>query len=376
MKTILLAPNSFKECSDSVTITDILFKDLSAGLRADYILNPISDGGDGFIDVCKYNFKGNALKYEITTAYGDTKTEVNIFYDDKDSTVFIESANVLGLKVVPVKKRNPLKLSSKGLGELLRKISDDKINGRLNVKKVILGIGGTATIDAGFGACSVLGLHAFDGNGNEIELIPKNFIKVKKLVWDNPKLPFEIYCILDVDNPLIGGNNGIKVYGKQKNASDEDIKLIEDGVLQVLQILENNGWNIARKNLSGAGGGIPSGLKLFLNSKNIFAGEFILNNLKLKKSLQKADILITGEGSFDEQTLMGKGAGILVNEAVKIDTKIFAICGKAEEQTKNKLKNKVEFIELIDFFSSVEESIKNYKTGLQKASEIIANKLK
>ncbi len=124
-KRILIAPNSFKECADSVTIAELIRDNLSCLKDTELIVKPISDGGDGFLNVCKFYFGGEIRKYNISTSYNDSKFECPVLYCEKRSELYIESAEVLGLKVVPIEFRSPLQLTSKGLGQLLIQIEQD-----------------------------------------------------------------------------------------------------------------------------------------------------------------------------------------------------------------------------------------------------------
>ena len=234
----------------------------------------------------------------------------------------------------------------------------------------------SATIDMGLGACSALGFKLFGEKNKELTVIPKNFHKVKSVEWEQLKLPFTLSCILDVNNPLFGEKGGIKIYGKQKGASKNEINIIEKGMGNILQLISKR--LVIKKDLflSGAGGGIPAGLKLFFGSKDVSAEEFILNYLKLQSKITCADMLITGEGSFDEQSFMGKGAGILVREALKLEKRIFLICGKVSEEIKMKMIENTMVIELRKFFENEEESISNYKKGIEMAAELIAKVIK
>lgn len=373
---ILIAPNSFKQCSDSVSLSKLLYEFLSKRINTDYLISPISDGGDGFLNVCDYHFNGKILTYLISTAYDNSKFKCDVLYDVQKNEIYIESADIIGMKVIPAEKMNAILLSSKGLGELLKLIAKDCSSNRIEVNRVIIGIGGTATIDMGLGACSALGFKLFGEKNKELTVIPKNFHKVKSVEWEQLKLPFTLSCILDVNNPLFGEKGGIKIYGKQKGASKNEINIIEKGMGNILQLISKR--LLIKKDLflSGAGGGIPAGLKLFFGSKDVSAEEFILNYLKLQSKITCADMLITGEGSFDEQSFMGKGAGILVREALKLEKRIFLICGKVSEEIKMKMIENTMVIELRKFFENEEESISNYKKGIEMAAELIAKVIK
>ena len=370
---ILVAPNSFKECSDSVNISDLIYENLKAKLGDKIIRAPISDGGDGFTEVCNYYFKGKKLTYTISRPYGNSTFECEIFYSNEARTVFIESANILGLKIIPKEYRNPLLLSSKGIGEILQFLEKEKFS----IEKVIIGIGGTGTSDMGLGACSVFGLTLINNKDKKkYEVIPENFSFVDSIKWRNHNLLFEIKFVLDVNNPLTGVNGAIRIFSKQKGADENMMLILESGFNNILNLLNDKKLLDSSKQLSGAGGGIPAGFSILFNSRDINADDFILNFLGLKEKIKIVDLVITGEGSFDSQSLMGKGAGIIVNEALKLGKEIVLICGKVEEKLKSPLRKNVKYLELQSYFNSTEESIKNYKMGIEKACEEIVEMLK
>lgn len=371
-KNCLIAPNSFKECSDSIIISKIIYRILHSKLNFNFIQKPISDGGDGFIDVCKQYFNGKKTIYTIPNSYNSSNLQCKVLYSRHRKTVYIESANSLGLKLVPNEMRNPLYLSSKGLGELLLQLANEKIN----IENVIIGIGGTATIDMGLGACSVFGLKMFDENSKELENIPANFFRIKNLKWQKQTLPFDITTILDVENPLTGINGAAKVFGRQKGADDSSIEIIEKGFNNIVNILYSKRLIDSNDVLPGAGGGIPAGLRIFLQAKQSSAAEFILQELEIEDAIKKSDIVITGEGAFDEQSLMGKGAGIIVNTAKKFQKEIILICGKIDENIKSKFGDNTTIIELISFFRDETESIENIEFGLFKACDSIIRMIK
>ncbi len=367
----LLAPNSYKEIADSVEAADIFSKYLN-GNKLDIVVTPISDGGDAFLNVCKENLKLNLIKYGIAKSYSDDIMQVKIGYDENNLNLYIESAEILGLKVIPENKRNPGIINSKGLGDLLKIIKGESENGRLNVKKIFIGIGGTGTNDLGLGACSRFGLKIFDDK-NELDIEPVNYHKVKKIEWTGIKLPFKIIPVIDVNNKLLGGTGATLTFGKQKGASDIELQLIEKGFENIINILGKMGMIDSADNLSGSGGGLAAGLSIFFNAEPRSAKDFILKDLGINKIKEKVDYVCTGEGSFDAQSLMGKGAGIIIDEFKDSAKKIFLVCGKIEKEAKKKLSENVYCIELIKYFSSREESMKNFEKGAELACNEINN---
>ncbi|MBT8383278.1 MAG: glycerate kinase [Ignavibacteria bacterium] len=298
---ILISPNSFKECIGSVKLSSLIAEEFDDLQSVNSIMKPISDGGDGFLEVCRFHFGGEILNYKISTPYENSEMVCPVLYNNDFKTIYIESANVLGLKIVSVQLRNPLNLSSKGLGELLFKIENDVASGKINADKIVVGIGGTATIDMGIGACSALGMQLFDEGSKEILSIPKNFSKVKSIEWKAKKFPFQIELIIDVENPLLGESGAVKVFSYQKGASEGDVDILENGFINIVNLLQNNKIIGSSNPLFGAGGGIPSLLHLLLSAKIRLAKDFILNDLNIRELKEKVDFVITGEGAFDSQ---------------------------------------------------------------------------
>lgn len=372
---ILIAPNSFKEVADSDRVAELFKKYLEKNSPNHYNSFPISDGGDGFLNVCKLVFNLRIINYEITTPFDESTFSCETGYDEKNKRIFIESARVLGLKVIPKEKRHPLSLSSKGLGDIFVKITDDVRKGKLDVKEVYIGIGGTGINDLGLGVCSRFGMELLDIYGNKDNLIPQYFYRIKDIKWEKVELPFNIKVIIDVNNPLLGRNGATRTFGLQKGADKGELGVIELGFNKIVNILKNKGLDKSYDKLSGAGGGLAAGLHLFFDAQNITASEFIGKILNLEKQIEDNNIIISGEGHFDEQTLDGKGAGIILEIASQKQKKVILCCGKIEDNVKNKLKENVKMVELISFFKSTDESIRNFEKGIELASEKIITML-
>ncbi|MGE5861945.1 MAG: glycerate kinase, partial [Ignavibacteria bacterium] len=294
MKKILIAPNSFKGCADSVAISNYFKRNLNDLKNFEIIVKPVSDGGDGFLNVCKANLDLKDIDYLIATPFDESAFRCSIGYDEKNKTIYIESARVLGLNLIPAGKKNPALLSSKGLGDLLKNISADIESKKIKADKVIIGIGGTGTNDLGLGAASRFGLILLDSSNNECDVIPANYSTVKNLEWNKINLPFEISCIIDVENPLAGDNGASKTFAKQKGASDNDIEIMEEGFINLVNIFSEKGLIKKDNFLPGAGGGLAAGLSIFFNARIITAEDFIMNNLRIGKLKKRIDYLITG----------------------------------------------------------------------------------
>jgi glycerate kinase len=375
-KTILISPDSFKECANSVTIAKLIERELKSIENSDLILKPISDGGDGFLQVCHFYFGGQFRHYQITTPYDESVIDCQVLYCESKKELYIESAEILGLKKVPDRFRKPLHLSSKGLGELLRKIQNEIDVNEITVDRIVVGIGGTSTIDMGIGMMSNLGLSLFNSSGQNLSVLPINFVDAASIYFDVFAFSCNIQLVLDVNVPLLGNQNGVRTFGKQKGANDKDIFLLEQGFDHLVNLLGNNNLYNSSKSFSGAGGGIPFAFENFYNSDILSSQDFIRKILRINENITPVDILITGEGAYDSQSKLGKGAGLLINMFSSQSEKVFLICGKADKASKELLLPNVHLIELNKYFSSDSESIRNYELGIQKACEEIRNQLK
>ena len=363
---LLLAPNAYKEAADSVLAAELFRKYLSDN-KFKIIKKPVSDGGDTFLKICKENFKLKFLTYQITTSYNNDIMQIQVGYDSFNSNLYVESADILGLKVIPENKRNPGEINSKGLGDLLKIIEEEVKNKNLIIDNVYIGIGGTGTNDLGLGACSRFGLRLFEDE-KELEIKPLNYNKVNRIEWTEHKMPFNIIPVVDVKNELLGKHGATFAFGKQKGAGVEQLQIIEKGFNNIIKILKKMYMVDSDVKLSGAGGGLAAGLSIFFNSEVKYAKEFILKDLGFRKHKNDFDYLVTGEGSFDYQSFMEKGTGIILEEFKDSVKRIFLVCGMIDEKVKESLNEKVYCIELQKYFSSKEESIKNIEKGIELAS--------
>jgi glycerate 2-kinase len=366
MRKVLLAPNSFKECAYSTEVTDILAESL-AGEGIEVVKKPLSDGGDGFLNICDYYFKGKRLKYTVPKVYSNAHNEIEVLLTDNNE-VIIESADVVGLKTIPQEARDVKSYNTFPLGILLKNIIKD-----FSVNTFKIGIGGTGTNDLGLGICAAFGLQLLDDWGDNLENTPKNYLAVRDIIWEQPKNLPKIECITDVTNILTGPTGATWRYGGQKGGSKEDLRLMEEGINNILSILYNKGLADSTKEYSGAGGGLAAGLNILMGARIRRGKDFILEDLGLKES-GAFDLVITGEGTFDIQSLDDKAPGVVINKFLG-KTPIVVICGAATEEVKLMFGGRVKFIELVKFFHTKEEAIKRFKEGMKMAGKEIRNML-
>lgn len=370
MKSVLIATNSFKGCIDAIDITDNIYNNLfnenpQFKQKINIFKKPISDGGDGFLNICKTYF--NLFIKKVKVEYLDGGFHfVPVGIDIQNRKVYVEVAELIGIKGLSTKKSvlNPYIYTSSPLGQLLNELNS--INKKNNYfDKAIIGIGGTITSDLGLGIIGEFGF-VLKRNSHLLPLNPSEYINATDIEYIKPNLTFNIEIVTDVTNPLLGKNGANYCFGEQKGIRKEDIELFEKGFISVLDLLGID--DLERYN--GAGGGAAFALQYFFNAKVITSKDFILNISDINEI--DPDYVITGEGSFDKQSLLNKGSKVIIDYAQnKNAKKIFVISGKKSEINDDKL-----IIHCVqDFFKTQAESISNVKEGLNIITKIISSEI-
>ncbi|HPN38572.1 MAG TPA: glycerate kinase [Melioribacteraceae bacterium] len=370
MKTILIAPNSFKNCFDSIEVTELISRFLlkkNPQLKKKFkiLKRPISDGGNGFLDVCKIYFNLELDNYNVTTFNGCNK-HVPVGFNFENRIAYFGVSDLIGDKVLSNGKYglNPYVYNSASVGQLLKKL--DLINKRRKLfDKVIIGVGGTITSDLGLGIMSCFNFK-IKRNGEYLPIYPNRYLYAQKTEYEKPDLTYNMEIVTDVSNPLVGKDGANYSFGFQKGIKRRHLQFFELGFKNILNLL--NVENI--ENYNGSGGGVAFALQYFFGANTISSQQFIMDLLKIKEI--KADYVITGEGSFDEQTLLKKGPKIIIDYAKKYKAnKVFVISGKTST-----LKDDDIFVYNIqDYFMTQEESINKAKVGLEKIVELISTEI-
>jgi glycerate kinase len=327
---ILIAPNSFKGSLPAILVGKAIEKGIKkVDRRIKTELLPISDGGDGFISSLVFA-KFAKLKTAVVSDPLGRRISANFAYIPDKRIALIEMALASGLALLNDDEKNPMKASSRGSGELIIHAI------RAGAKKIILGIGGTATCDAGIGALSAMGVKFFDKNNVEVAPIPENLCEIRKIDLSDIKTEIfnttiEIAC--DVKNPLIGKNGAARIYAPQKGATAFQVEKLESGLANFAKVLKNTtGVDITKMNGGGAAGGIGATLHAILNAKMRKGTDIIFSLLELKKRINGADLVITGEGRIDLQTAFGKAPIEIAKFAKKNAIPCIALCGSVGEE--------------------------------------------
>jgi glycerate kinase len=298
---IIIAPDKFKGSLSSIEICDIVISEFIKKMPGVNIAKfPFSDGGNGFLDVIQYYLpylKTKNVMIENPLLTG----KINTRYLSDGYKAFIENAESNGSNLLCPSQRNPMDTSTFGLGQLVKHAKNE------GHKEIIIGLGGSSTNDGGIGLATALGYKFLDKNNESVKPIGRNLIEIKDFNYDNCLNNVSIYGIYDVDNIFFGKSGASFIYAKQKGASDSDIQYLDAGMQNLSEIIKNKkGIDLNTFKGSGAAGGLGGGLKALFNANLIKGTEFFINLSNIKDYLRDCELLITGEGSLDEQSLYGK----------------------------------------------------------------------
>lgn len=320
---ILIACDKMKGTFSSKSIGELIASIIdNYNSNIDTEVIQVSDGGDGFIDSLRWH--NNFSRWEFLS-YNAAKRKIqsHYLYNIYNRTAVLESALTLGISKLAVNEKHILQLSSYGLGFDISRVAEVR-----KPQKIVVGIGGTSTNDLFIGGAAALGYKFIDGNGHELDPIPVNYLKISHIIKPNILPSAEFYAAVDVKNPLLGINGATNIYAPQKGASPNEIEILENSFTHLSEIIKNDlGIDVTKIDGAGAGGGIGGGLAAFLNAKIISGADFVLDNIGIDQKISDSDLVITGEGSFDKQSLMGKITGNIITRCKKQNKKVLIISG-------------------------------------------------
>lgn len=322
---IIIAPDKFKGSLTSVEVCSAIREGILLGdEKAEISIFPMADGGDGFAEIMKYYTGTITEQVQSVDPLGRiiaSSYELN----HEGHIAIIELASCSGLAMLKTKECNPMITSTYGTGLQIQHAV------RKGAKKIILGIGGSATNDAGIGILSAIGFIFLDGNGNSLKPCGQALQHIQKII-PPPSLPavhFEIAC--DVNNPLYGPDGAATIFSPQKGATPQQVKLLDAGLKHFASIIQQQtGKEVSKFPGAGAAGGIAAGLMAYLPVSIIEGTKLILKASNIENRIGDADIIITGEGKIDHQSFLGKTIHAITSMAKEKDIPIVALCGKLE----------------------------------------------
>ena len=326
---IIIAPDSFKGNLTALEVANLIEKGIRRVYsKAKIVKVSMADGGEGTVRSLVDATRGRIIRKEVTGPLGKrVKASYGILGDKK--TAIIEMASASGLPLVPKKKRNPLLTTTYGTGELIKAALDRGCG------KIIVGIGGSATVDGGAGMTQALGVRSLDKKGKEIGFgggALGNLERIDISKMDERIKKTEVLVASDVDNPLTGPKGAARVYAPQKGATPSMVKKLEKSLKRYASIIKRD----LKKDIkdipgTGAAGGLGAGLIAFLDAKIRLGVDIVIETVGLEKRLKDADLVITGEGKMDAQTIYGKTPIGVARSAKKHNIPVVAIVGEVGE---------------------------------------------
>lgn len=328
MQNFILVPDSFKGTLSAIEVCNIMKSSIKNLYKdANIISVPVADGGEGTVDAFLYALGGEKKSIWVSDAFNEQKILAH-YAMLKDDIAVIEMATCAGLPLVK-NRLEPDKTTTFGVGELII----DAVNS--GAKKIILGLGGSATNDGGCGMASALGVKFKDEQDQEFIPTGGTLSQIYKIDMNNiySKIKdVEFISMCDVDNPLCGRLGASAVFAPQKGADEDMVKLLDEGLAHLAKIIKRD-LHIEVKDIKGAGaaGGLGAGSIAFLQSKLTKGIDVILDTIKFDELVSKADIVFTGEGKFDSQSLHGKVVMGVANRSQKYKTPVIVVTGAIGE---------------------------------------------
>ncbi|MEO6285010.1 MAG: glycerate kinase [Dyadobacter sp.] len=322
---ILVAPDKFRGSLEAADVCQAVTEGiLLAYPDATVTSIPLADGGEGTSRILTGQARGSYVKVRVSDPLGrEIETEYGLSHDKQ--TAFIEMAAASGLALLSVEERNPLLTSTYGTGELIKDALDK------GVGRIILGIGGSATTEGGIGMAAALGCRFFDKNNallppNGASLNAIHAIDISQLDTRLKSVSVVVAC--DVTNPLFGMNGAAFVYGPQKGADSDMVTTLDSGLKNLTKVAsETLGKDVSKEPGAGAAGGLGAGCLWFLNATLKDGVSIVMDQSNITDIIENSDLVITGEGKVDEQTLAGKVVKGLADSCNTYGVPLAVVCG-------------------------------------------------
>lgn len=371
---ILIAPNAFKNSLDASTVAEAIGEGLQQSkLHCSLEYFPVGDGGDGTAELIIQKYNGTIINVEVHDALG---RKINALYGliDNRNTAVIELADASGIGLLQPHELDPLHATTFGTGELIKHALDKGVN------KIIICIGGSATVDGGTGILQALGIGFLNNEKEILKGLPESLVHLTAIDLsglDKRIMNCELIILCDVENKLLGETGAAKIFGPQKGASAEDVQKLEDGLTNFRDIaLHQTGRDMAFIKHGGAAGGVAAALSVFCNAKPVNGIDYFLTITNFDEALQKADLVITGEGSIDEQTLQGKGPYGVALKAKEKNIPVIGIAGKVPLTTGAQLQKYFDVLLAINNEPfDLATAIKSTKDNLVRTAKVIGELL-
>ncbi|MDH3608914.1 MAG: glycerate kinase [Gammaproteobacteria bacterium] len=370
MKKIVIAPDSFKGNLTSLQVAGCLEKGIKRVLpKIKCVKIPMADGGEGTVQSMVDAAKGKFVKKRVKGPAGKIVT-AKYGWLAKDKIAVIEMAEASGLPLVKGREKNPLKTTSYGTGQLILDAIDK------GAKKIIIGIGGSATNDGGVGMAQALGVRFLNASGKEIKELGSGgmIAKVARIdtqAIDSRVSKTKIVVACDVENPLFGKKGASHVFGPQKGATPKMVQQLDENLKNLSKLMKRDlKKDVGRMPGAGAAGGLGAGLVAFAGAKLQSGVDIVVQATNLAKYIKGADLVLTGEGRVDFQTAFGKTPSGVAKAAKKHNVPVIAIGGALSDDARQVFDHGIDCIESAAAKDmSLETAIQNSKQDLANAAE-------
>ncbi|HZK50611.1 MAG TPA: glycerate kinase [Actinomycetota bacterium] len=322
---VVIAPDKFKGTLSASEVADALAKGVRAAIpHASLTLRPVGDGGEGTVDALLLAHGGRVTSKRVSGPLGGL-VEAPLAHLG-DGSCAMEMSDAAGLTLVDPDRRDALASSTLGLGELIAAALDE------GERRILIGVGGSASTDGGTGAAAAVGWRFLDADGGEL---PLGGGSLKHLTRIDPSgvrpeiTAATIVAACDVDNPLLGDAGAARVFGPQKGASPKEVEVLEEGLATLAtRIREDLGTDVAELPRAGAAGGTGAGLRAFFGAELGPGFDVVAEATHLRDEIDRADLVLTGEGSLDDQSLAGKAPIGVARMALELGVPCYAVAGE------------------------------------------------
>jgi glycerate 2-kinase len=364
---ILICPDKFKECMDAAEVAACIERGITKAYpQAHCRMIPMADGGEGTVQTLVTATQGCMVKARV---HDPLMRAVDSFFgvSGDGKKAFIEMASASGLALLKAEERNPWFTTTFGTGELIQHALD------AGCTEIIVGIGGSATVDGGVGMAQALGICFSDAQGNIVGMgggVVGDIAHIDLSLLDPRIAGCNIHAAVDVQNPLTGKEGAACIYGPQKGADKAMVKKLDENLERLAGIIHKElHLDISTLTGGGAAGGLGAGLVAFLKGTLEPGFELVSNVVKLEEAIAWADLVITGEGRMDVQTAYGKTPAGIARLCRKQKNPVVAITGSLEDQEKLYEMGFAALIPIADKPMTLEKSMADAAVLLEKAAE-------
>ena len=365
---IVIAPDSFKESLSAEEVAEAIkigFQQSIADVEC--LLCPVGDGGEGTVDAIRHSLDLEEKWIQVTGPFGQKEA---MRYFQKEQLALFEVADLVGLGKIPLEKRNPLQIQTRGIGELICYLI---VQG---IKDIYIGVGGTASNDGGIGIAAGLGYQFYDRDGDELPACGQSLLKLSSVsTEDCYEIPedVQIRILADVMSPLCGHQGATYTFGKQKGLDPTMFEAVDKAIQNFYEKVSPATLELKG---AGAGGGIAGGLCAFAQASIVSGIDTCLDLIDFDKKVSDADLVIIGEGRLDRQSLAGK-APIGVAKRTPVGVPVIAICGSlAEDLPSLPFENIQAAFSILEKSEPLEDSLKNASLYLEHTAANIGHLLK